>query len=101
MNASGLSFDQDGSLCGTVRTAHDRGAAGKCEPIIDPQLIDENDRDANDPQRYGEYLSFCDPFARQKYPGKNKPEQRDGRLQNGRESGRDVLFRPKYRAVIK
>ena len=46
--------------CAAAYRADDHDdASGESEPVLDPELIDEDDRDARDPEQYRNYLLYA------------------------------------------
>src|SRR5437867_7346657 len=100
MDRAAACFYQHGSLRGAIGTKNNSGACSKCHPVLDPQLVDKDQSDTEDADHNRDYLSFGYALVWKKYPGENESNNRDHRLQDCSETGCNILFAPKYRAVI-
>src|SRR5690348_3823153 len=100
MDVTCFRLEENRCLCSRVRSDNDRNAAAKSQPVLDPELIDKDDRHTHYADTHGDYLLRCYPFIWQEYPRQHESKDRDHRLQHCCETGRDVLLRPEHSRVV-
>ncbi len=93
-------LDQNRRLRRAISPGDYRDATPERHQVFDPQLIVEDDGDANYPDGDRHDLLRRDPFIGQKDPREHQPKYRDHRLKHRGEPGRDVLFGPEDAAVV-
>lgn len=100
MQITAVGFDQNRAVRRRISTDDNRRAAGKRHHAVDLQLLDKNHRDTANSEQNRRDFCPSNSLVRKMNPRQNESENRNHRLQNCRESRRNILFAPKNQTVV-